>query len=106
MVEPLYTWGLSRLREREHVERWEGALPPPIPDRQAAVNRVVCGGDHGRTTFHSGRWAWRLPNLKVWRVDGGARLCSEFLISGNRAAQMEALDALRRERAARSAATG
>lgn len=53
------------------------------------------------TAFHSSRWAWGWPILKVRWTDEGLRLSSAFLVSGGRADQLEALDALRREHTAR-----
>ncbi len=55
--------------------------------------------------FHSGRWAWGLPIIKVhWKANDES-LSFGFMVAGNRTAQLEALDTLRREHTARAAAT-
>jgi hypothetical protein len=56
--------------------------------------------------FHSSRWVWGLPVIKMRWSDAGERLTSGFLKVGNRMAQLEVLDILRREHAARAAAMG
>jgi len=49
--------------------------------------------------WHSGRWAWGLPQIKViWRRDG-ERLSSGFLAGSTRARGLAILETLRQEHA-------